>query len=154
MTQASCDLACVYVFRHREHGPEFLLLRRAADSYMGGTWQPIYGGIEVGETASQAALREMREETGLMPDRLFQANSVDTFYVADNDTVYSCPVFAAEVPGDAQVELNPEHDAFDWVHADEIAGQLMWPGQRRMVGEIVEEIIRGGPGKPFLQIRL
>ncbi|MBI4581950.1 MAG: NUDIX domain-containing protein [Planctomycetes bacterium] len=154
MTRVSHDMMCVYVFRHREHGPEFLLLRRAAGDYMGGTWQPVYGGIREGETAWQAALREMREETGLVPSRLYQANSVDSFYTAGNDTVYHCPVFAAEVPGDAEVALNAEHDEFDWVHVDDVAAQLIWPGQRRAVAEIVQEIIRGGPAQQFLEIRV
>lgn len=152
MSHASYDMTCVYVFRHREHGAEFLLLRRTVDQYMGGTWQPVYGSIDHGETAWQAALREMREETGLAPDRLYQASTVDSFYVAASDTVYHCPVFAAEVPGDAEVTLNAEHDAFDWVHVDDVSGRLIWPGQRRAVAEIVEEIVRDGPAKAFLQI--
>ncbi len=152
MSRASYDMTCTYVFRHREHGAEFLLLRRAAKSYMGGSWQPVYGSIEAGETAWQAALRELREETGLVPDRLYQVNTVDSFYVAGSDTVYHSPVFAAEVPGDAEVTLNAEHDAFDWIHVDDVAGQLLWPGQRRSLAEIVQDIVRDGPARPYLQI--
>ncbi len=44
--------------------PELLQIRRAKPPLM-GTWQPVMGHIEAGETAVQAALRELREETGL-----------------------------------------------------------------------------------------
>ncbi len=153
MTQAAYDMICVYVFRQREHGVEFLLLRRAPDVYMGGTWQPVYGSVEGAETGWQAALRELREEAGLVPDGFYQAGSVDSFYVALTDTIYHCPVFAAEVPGDAEVALNAEHDGFDWVHLDDLPDRLMWPGQRRLLAEIVQDIIRDSPAKAFLQIR-
>lgn len=152
MTRASHDMVCVFVFRYREHGPEFLLLLRSADRYMGETWHPVYGGVEAGETAWQAALREMAEETGLRPDRLYQADTVESFYVARNDTVYHCPAFAAEVAGDAEVRLNPENTDFEWVHLDDLPGRLMWPSQQRIFSEIVQEIINGGPAKPYLEI--
>lgn len=154
MTEPARRMICVYVFRHREHGSEFLLLLRSPERYMGGTWQPVTGGVEAGETAWQAALREMGEETGLTPLRFYQADGVETFYVARTDTVHQCPVFAAEVPGDAEVVLNPENTQADWVHVDQIAGRLLWPGQRRSVAEIVQEIVGGGPARPYLEIPL
>jgi dATP pyrophosphohydrolase len=148
----SYDVVCVYVYRYREHGPEFLLLKRAPGRYMAETWQPVSGGILSGETAARAAVREMREETGLIPVQLFQVDRIESFYVAATDTAYHCPAFAAEVAGDAEVALNGEHTACDWVHQAEIQGRLLWPAQRQSVGEIVQEIIQGGPARPYLQI--
>lgn len=45
-------------------GGKILLLKRNENSVHGGTWGLPAGGIEVGETAKQAALREFGEETG------------------------------------------------------------------------------------------
>ena len=44
--------------------PLFLLLKTRLDR--GEFWQPVTGGVEAGETVLNAALREAREETGLV----------------------------------------------------------------------------------------
>ena len=41
----------------------------------------VSGGIEQGETATAAALREIREETGLSPSTFYLADAVETFYM-------------------------------------------------------------------------
>ena len=68
------DMVTVFVLRPDQSGDswEFLQLQRAKDDYMGGTWQIIRGGSNPGEHMVAAALREMREETGLSPQE--QAN--------------------------------------------------------------------------------
>lgn len=42
----------------------FLLAKRAVDPFK-GTWDVIGGFVEAGETGEEAAMREMKEETGL-----------------------------------------------------------------------------------------
>ena len=37
---------------------------------LGAFWQGVTGGVEAGETLSEAAGRELAEETGLAPERL------------------------------------------------------------------------------------
>ncbi|HBD83024.1 MAG TPA: NUDIX hydrolase, partial [Dehalococcoidia bacterium] len=44
------------------------------------TWQEISGLIEPRETAWEAALREIKEETGLTPYRFYSADFVERFY--------------------------------------------------------------------------
>lgn len=54
------------LLREREGGEEVLLHRRANTGYMDGKWDFAGSGhVEAGETASQAACREVLEETGL-----------------------------------------------------------------------------------------
>jgi dATP pyrophosphohydrolase len=154
MTRVLCEIADAYVFRRRGNDADFLLLRRAIGETLGGIWATVAGRIEPGETAWQAALREIREETGLAPTNFYQIDAVNTFYMATDDAVHHCPCFAAEVPMNAIVQLNEEHDAFEWVDAQSAIQRFTWPGQRRAVREIIEEIVTPGPATPFLKIKI
>lgn len=152
MPQIVAETVECHVFRRGPEGAQLLLLHRAAASYMGRTWHPVQGRIEPGETAWQAALRELREETDLRPQRFWQLEFVNTFYRASRDQIYLCPCFAAEVAPDARVRLNAEHTDYRWVSAADVPPALLWPGQRRALCEVVEVIIAGGPAEPFLRI--
>lgn len=155
MSRVVGEIVDAYVFRRTSDGEvQFLMLHRSPGRYLGGTWQAVHGRIEPGETAWQAALREIREETAVVPSAFYQVDTVNTFYMAVDDTVHHCPCFAAEVEANATVALNDEHDAFEWVPADAALERFIWPGQRRAVREILEEIIRPGPAVEHLRIRL
>lgn len=152
MPQNVSDIVDVYVFRRRADGVEFLLLRRAADAALGGTWQSVHGHIEPREPAWRAALRELQEETGLEPLRFWQIDFVNTFYVASRDAILMCPCFAAEAPPNAPVVLSAEHTEFAWLATEQALRRFMWPGQRRAVEEILSQIIAAGAAEPHLRI--
>lgn len=147
MPKLVTSMVAVYVYRSREGGVEFLQLRRADGDYLGGTWQTVAGTVEDGETAGQAILRELREETGLVPTAFHYVDTVSTFYMPAEDAIYHCVNFAAEVRPDDEIRLNHEHDGHRWVKADSVDEAFMWPGQRRAVREVIVEIIEGGPAK-------
>jgi dihydroneopterin triphosphate diphosphatase len=141
-----------FVVRRANGTHEFLQLRREPSRYMGGTWQLVTGGVEQGETAWQAALRELREETGLTPAEFYQVDVVNTFYLAASDSIMHSPMFCAIVPADATVVLNHENTAFRWVSRDELESKLMWPGERMAASELCREILDDGPAKPHLRL--
>ncbi len=152
MPRVASEIVDAYLYRHRGRDVEFLLLRRAKARYLGGTWQAVHGKIEPGEKAWEAALREIREETGLTPTEFYQIDAVNTFYLASEDVVHQCPCFAGLMAEDAKVQLNDEHDAFEWLSVDAAMARFMWPGQRRAVREIVSEIITPTPAIEYLRI--
>jgi 8-oxo-dGTP pyrophosphatase MutT (NUDIX family) len=58
-------------------------------------------------------LREIQEEAGLIPQSLYSADAVETFYMQSNDKITFVPVFVAFVEN-RKVSLSPkEHDTYD-----------------------------------------
>jgi dATP pyrophosphohydrolase len=147
-------VSCFVVRPAAESSHEFLQVLRARGKYMSETWQLVTGGINDGETAWQAALRELSEETGLMPTEFYQVDVINTFYLAQTDTISMSPIFCALVSGDAQVQLNDEHTDFRWVPQDKIHAAVMWPGERAALIELCAEILHNGPAKPYLKIEI
>jgi dATP pyrophosphohydrolase len=133
---------------------EFLQLRRAPHESLGGAWSTIRGGIHDGETAWQAARRELAEETGLTPRDFYQLDTIDNFYLVDGDTLWHAPGFCALVNREVQVVLNEEHDAFRWVPRERIDADFLWPGERAQLAELCREILDDGPAKKYLRIKL
>jgi dATP pyrophosphohydrolase len=147
------DMVCCYVVRRRAGGYEFLQLRRAED-YLRGTWQTVYGGAESGETLWRAALRELYEETALVPVEFYRLATVRSFYTDINDTVWHATSFCAIVAEDATITLDAENDATRWVSLDAVNDAFMWATDRESVAEIVREILRDSLAKPHLRIEL
>lgn len=133
---------------------EFLQLRRSADDFLGGAWSTVRGGMKEGEKAWEAALRELREETGVEPGEFYQLDTVDIFYLHGGDTLWHCPGFCAVVGADVKITLNAEHDAFRWIKHADVDAQFMWPGERAQLAELCREILGNGPAKKYLAISL
>ena len=108
---------------------EFLLLRRANGRIYAGDWRMVGGKIEAGETAWQASLRELAEETALTADQLFAVPYLNRFYEWHRDRVNEIPVFLAITSGE-EPRLDDEHDGFEWLTPEDAAARLPWPGQR------------------------
>ncbi len=148
------DLIECYVVRPGTTGHEFLLLRRAPGRYMAGVWYTVAGHIQPGETAIRAAVRELHEETVLVPVELYCLDRVGSFYVSSEDTLWHAIIFCALVAADAPVRLNPEHDTFRWVPRQTAAAQFFWSSSREAVAQIGAEILDGSVAKPYMQIPL
>ena len=58
------EMIQMHIFRRRQHhGIEYLLIRRAKDEpVLPGMWQMVTGYMEKDEAASDAAIREMKED--------------------------------------------------------------------------------------------
>ena len=155
MAKVKANKVAVYVFRQTAQGAEFLQLHRAvrAGDYA-QTWQVVYGGIEKGESAADAALRELREETGLVPLEFFQVQYVETFYSHSKDRVVLMPVFAVRVHKNARPVLNVEHDDFRWIPLAAVSGSFIWRSQREAIAIIQADILSDSPAADLLRIDL
>lgn len=138
------DLITALVVRAAPGAP-MLQLRRTRTP-MQGSWQPVMGKVEQGERAIAAAVRELREETALLPHqilRFWQLEQTPAFLLSERDEVFITPSFLAEVCADWEPTLNDEHDASRWVLLAEGEEHFLWPSQWSMLSE-VRAILRDG----------
>ncbi|MGB3018587.1 MAG: NUDIX domain-containing protein [Ignavibacteria bacterium] len=122
----------VFVYRMNEGKREYLLLKRSEDEIHPGIWSVCGGTLEQGEKAYQAAAREMKEETGLTPLKLFKADTVNIFYEDIDDRVHIVPVFLAEADK-GTVTLSDEHTDFIWCDLDGAKKLLHWISWRENI---------------------
>jgi dATP pyrophosphohydrolase len=134
----------VYIFRRRARRTEFLALRRRPGGALPGVWQPVTGRLRRGERAEAGARREVREETGLVPTRLWRLESVTSFYDPGRDAIRFVSLFVAEVAADAVVRLSAEHTAHRFLPAREAARRFLWDSQRRGIAAVRSQVLRGG----------
>jgi len=141
----------VAIFVTRTSASEVLVVHRSPDQ--GGYWHVIAGGVEPGESVTEAAVRELREETGLVAE--VTAGVVVTEYAyplteepADRRARYDPAVvhvevtcFRVEAPDDWEPELDWEHDDHRWCEPGEAVALLRWPATAGALRELV-------PAKP------
>ena len=152
MPAIRCTHVEVYVFRCQTSRVEFLTLRRAAGSSLAGIWQPVTGKIDRGESMLDAALREVREETGLLPRRWWALETTTVFPDPGSDTLIVLPLFAAEVEPRVSVVLSGEHDAHRWAPARTASRLVLWEAQRHGIEAVARQVLRGGPLADALEI--
>ena len=122
----------VTAVRRGAAGPEVLLLRRIPER--GGFWQPVTGRRMPGESAEEAARRELEEETGArLPVRSLSYRHSFAFGDAVPPVHVEEEAFAAEWPERLEVRSGPEHEAVEWVGPDEATRRLPFGGLRRAV---------------------
>jgi dATP pyrophosphohydrolase len=144
----------VLIVRVIDDEAEILLVKRAPGRYMSDTWQLVSGSLEPGEEAWRSALREMREETGLVPFELYRLSTLTRFYRSDIDSINTAPMFCALVTDAARPVPNDELTAVEWVNIFDARSWLMWPADREAIDEVVAVILGNGSAKPFLRIQI
>lgn len=116
------------VLIHVRRGDEFLIARRAPDH--GGYWHTIAGGVEPNEAFDAAALRELREETGLEVTELQPLGAFtyvrEPWEAAPGLRVH-VEAFLVDVEPGWEPKLNAEHDDYRWLPREEAAELLFWP---------------------------
>jgi dATP pyrophosphohydrolase len=143
------SIVIVHVIRINNGAAECLLLRRC--STLKGNWQMVAGKIEHGEKVVDAAKRELLEETGLIADKLYSADFIETYFDARHDSIFMAPVFLALIEKTQQVVLSPkEHDEYKWLSLPEALNYLDFSGQRMALKHIDEYFVKRKPSEHLL----
>ncbi|MBB6021135.1 dATP pyrophosphohydrolase [Paenibacillus sp. JGP012] len=123
-----------------------LMLKRAG-RMLHNEWCYIGGGIEYGEKAWEAALREIREETGITEVRLYSSNQFEQFYSPTEDYIYMAPVFVGYVREDQPVQLNHEHSEHRWMTFEEAKQHAALPGIDDILDFVEKHFAKKAPSK-------
>ncbi len=153
MLNVVCRIVEVCVFRFQNNSPEYLLLRRALDEELyPDSWQIASGGIEAGESAVETALRELYEETRLLPQRMWVVPHVNVFYDHRSNVIHHSPVFAVQTAPEAEPVLSHEHRSCEWCSVERAKALLVWPGQVRALEIVHDYIVKGKTAAALAEI--
>jgi len=136
----------VHMVAREADGWRVLVLQRSQTTRCPGAWEIVHGRIEPGEEPEHAAVREVREETGLEVQRLYNV-TVQPFYLHHLHTVELAVVFAAFVDHRLDVRLGPEHVRAEWLSGEEATRRLFWPRERTALAEVMTLFARGDAGE-------
>jgi len=117
------------LYRKTNTKTQYLLLKRISDT--GGFWQPITGGIEKGETKTQALKREIQEETGIKDPTKITKNvhycEFWDYYKQENrHRLIKEHVFGVEIHPNEKITISREHTEHKWCTFHEALKLLKW----------------------------
>ena len=127
------------VYRRHDGGALFLLIR---DSYH--NWGFPKGHLESGERAEDAALREVREETGIDDLALRgRIETIDWYFRFRGQLIHKvCHFYLMET---SQATTNPQHaegiTACRWVAFDDARSAISYANARKVLGRAYEMIV-------------
>jgi 8-oxo-dGTP pyrophosphatase MutT (NUDIX family) len=138
----------VAVFITRLAGREVLLVHRVPKH--GDYWHVVAGGVEPGETAAQAAQREMREETTLeaplrsgvgITEYMDARDGEPAEQPTENDPLIvgvHIDCFCVEASDGWEPTLNWEHDSHRWCSPTAAVRALRWPATAEALGTLLQ----------------
>lgn len=108
-----------------------LVLKRAGHlKVYPNLWQVVTGKIEAGETAIQTMLREVLEETSIIPLNVWTLPYVSVFFDAFRDAIMNSPVFGILIEPEQEIKLSVEHQDYEWLELEECIERLELPSHR------------------------
>jgi 8-oxo-dGTP pyrophosphatase MutT (NUDIX family) len=154
VTSIVAGVVDVYVVRPWGREWRVLVLQRSLDTRCPTAWETVHGRIESGERPEEAALRELREETGLEAARLYNV-TVQPFYLHGMGAVQLAVVFAVFVAEPGEVTLGAEHQAHEWLSVAEARQRFVWPREKESLDHVVQLLGAGdaGPVEDVLRVR-
>lgn len=150
----SVNLIEAHIIRRTKNSIEFLLLKRSGKVKYPNLWQMVTGSIEKGEKIHQTVMREIYEETDLIPEKLWIVPNVNSFYDKKKNEFNLIPVFAALIEKNKEIKISREHTEYKWVKKNEAKKLVAWDGQRKSIDMIYNFFIKREKENEFIEIKL
>lgn len=138
-------VSCVILRKNESGAVEQLLVKRCPQD--GDFWSHVGGGVNAEETAVEAIVREIKEETGLVPRQLYNGEFIEQFYQVDKNRILVMPVFVAFVDPEQTVVLNDEHTDFLWCAYEVALTKVPFHGQRTLYEHVWKLFAGDGPNR-------
>lgn len=118
------------IYRIEKGKPNFLLLK-----YGWGHWGFPKGKIENGESAKEAAIREIKEETGLISFRFVNGfkESIEYSYIRKMETNHKEVVYFLAETEKREVKTSYEHSEHKWLRSDEAMNRLTFENDKEIL---------------------
>jgi len=124
------------IFRIENKEPCYLLLhyptsKRTKKEY----WDFPKGHVEKGETESEAAIREIQEETGLKKITFVPnfKEYIQYYFRADEKTIFKTVVFFLAFTKKKGIKISFEHEGFIWLSFDRALKKVKFANARRIL---------------------
>jgi 8-oxo-dGTP pyrophosphatase MutT (NUDIX family) len=104
-------------------------------------WSLPKGHLEAGESAQEAAVREVEEETGIRGRVVAPLGTIDYWFVAEDRRIHkTVHHYLLEAAGGELSDEDVEVDEVAWVPLDELRERLAYAGERRLAQTAAELI--------------
>lgn len=120
-----------------------LLMHKPESKAHPSFFQPITGGIEEGEDAFSACIREVKEETGIILKKDEVKWIKDYNYEFDakgRDLHVKKNLFIVFMEKEPSVTISDEHDGYKWTNLSKVPEFLYWDSNRISYKRIIAEI--------------
>ncbi|MCD6568716.1 NUDIX domain-containing protein [bacterium] len=128
--------AGILIFKTTPQGRKYLLLH-----YPGITgkdyWEFPKGHLEEGESPSEAALREAREETGLKISRLIPGftKEIQYYFRQGSALIRKKVIFYLAEVSEGNVRVSSEHLGYRWVNPVQAKKIIKFKNSRKLIDE-------------------
>lgn len=102
-------------------------------------WSLPKGHIEEGETPEAAAIREIREETGISGSIVAPLGVIDFWFMAENRRIHkTVHHFLLRAEGGELSSDDAEVDSVEWVALEDMSTRLAYADERRLMDRVQE----------------
>jgi 8-oxo-dGTP pyrophosphatase MutT (NUDIX family) len=131
------------IFRRHAGKRHYLLLE-----HNDGHWDFPKGNIERGETSKVAAVRELKEETGIKWVRQIAGwdRDIEYFYTREGKRVHKVVTFYLGEAPDERVTISHEHKGSGWFSFEDAMAKVKFENARSTIAS-AEKFLYMNPGK-------
>lgn len=125
--------SCGSVVFKKANEVEYLLLQ--GGSLVRPFWDFSKGEVDNGETETDTALRELKEETGITDVRLIEGfrEEIHYFFKQQGKTIFKTAVFYLFETRQKEVKLSWEHIGYEWLVYEKAMERLTFSNSRKVL---------------------